>query len=510
MWKVRPLKCSLERFATLASKYNPSAAPEQYETPLFSGLVRHAARRTVPFHIPGHKRGQGMDPEFRDFIGEAALSIDLINIAPVDDLHHPRGIIKEAQELAAKAFGADHTYFSVQGTSGAIMTMILATCKPGDKLLIPRNVHKSVLTAVVLAGVQPVFMQPELDPDLGVAHGVGLMTVRETLRKHSDAKALVIVNPTYFGVCVDLAGIVQEAHKYGIPVLVDEAHGAHLYFHPELPVSAMEAGADMAATSIHKLGGSLTQSSILNLREGLVSPERVQAVHSMLTTTSTSYLLLASLDAARRHLAVSGRERIGRALRLAREARERINAIPGLWCLGPEAMGDRSSAYALDETKLCISVKDLGITGAEVERILRDEFRIEVELSDLYNILCIISLGDTEESVDALIRALNEISRRYADRWQRRLIQVSLPDVPELAVAPRDAFYAETESVLLQKSVGRIAAEFVMVYPPGIPILLPGERITERNIDYIEKHKAAGLPVQGPDDATLTMLRVLK
>ena len=211
-------------------------------------------------HIPGHKRGQGMDPEFRDFIGEAALSIDLINIAPVDDLHHPRGIIKEAQELAAKAFGADRTYFSVQGTSGAIMTMILATCKPGDKLLIPRNVHKSVLTAVVLAGVQPVFMQPELDPELGVAHGVGLITVRETLRAHPDAKALLIVNPTYFGVCVDLAGIVEEAHRYGIPVLVDEAHGAHVYFHPELPVSAMEAGADMAATSLHKLGGSLTQA----------------------------------------------------------------------------------------------------------------------------------------------------------------------------------------------------------------------------------------------------------
>lgn len=501
---------SQERFATLIPKPGKSVAPEQYETPLFSGLLHHAARQTVPFHIPGHKRGKGMDPEFRDFIGEAALSIDLINIAPVDDLHHPQGMIKEAQELAAQAFGADRTFFSVQGTSGAIMTMIMATCNPGDKLLIPRNVHKSVLTAVVLAGVKPVFMQPELDPNLGVAHGVSLITVRETLRRHPDAKALVVVNPTYFGVCIDLAGIVEEAHEYGIPVLVDEAHGAHVYFHPELPPSAMEAGADMAATSIHKLGGSLTQSSILNLREGLVSPGRVQTVLSMLTTTSTSYILLASLDAARRYLAVAGREQLDGALRLARETRERINNIPGLWCLGPETIGDRTSSYALDETKLCVSVKDLGITGVEAERLLRDEFRIEVELSDLYNILCVISFGDSQASVDALVAALGEISARCSDRWQSRPIQVRLPEPPELAVAPRDAFYAETESVPLRESAGRVAAEFVMVYPPGIPILLPGERITHRNVVYIEKHISAGLPVQGPDDETLAMLRVLK
>lgn len=260
---------------------------EQGRTPLFTGLMRHAARETVPFHIPGHKRGLGMDPAFRQFIGQGALSIDLINIAPVDDLHHPHGMIKEAQDLAAAAFGADRTFFSVQGTSGAIMTMVMSTCGPGDKILVPRNVHKSVLTAIVLSGARPVFMSPELDYDLGVAHGVSLATVRGTLAQHPDARAVLVINPTYFGVCADLRGIVAEAHSYDIPVLVDEAHGVHVHFHDALPASAMQAGADMAATSVHKLGGSLTQSSILNVRDGLVNPGRVQTVLSMLTTTST-------------------------------------------------------------------------------------------------------------------------------------------------------------------------------------------------------------------------------
>ena len=277
-----------------------TTAYEQEDVPLFRGLVEHARKNRIPFHIPGHKRGMGMDPAFREYLGENALAIDLINIAPVDDLHHPQGMIKEAQELAAEAFGAERSFFSVQGTSGAIMAMILAAVGPGEKILIPRNVHKSVLTAVVLSGVRPVFMEPEIDRVRGVAHGVSLATVRRRLEQHPDAKAVLVVNPTYFGVCADLRGIAEVVHERGIPLLVDEAHGAHLYFHPELPISAMEAGADAAATSVHKLGGSLTQSSILNVQGDRISSDRVQAVLSMLTTTSTSYILLASLDAARR------------------------------------------------------------------------------------------------------------------------------------------------------------------------------------------------------------------
>ncbi|HEX6970840.1 MAG TPA: aminotransferase class I/II-fold pyridoxal phosphate-dependent enzyme, partial [Limnochordia bacterium] len=435
---------------------------QQEETPLFSGLLAHARRRPVQFHIPGHKRGAGMAADFREFIGENALSIDLINIAPVDDLHHPQGIIKEAQELAAAAFGADQTFFSVQGTSGAIMAMILAVVGPGEKILVPRNAHKSVMTALVLTGAVPVFMQPEIDHTLGVAHGVSLSTIRATLDAHPDAAAVLVVNPTYFGVAADLKGIVDLAHSRGIPVLVDEAHGAHVHFHERLPLSAMQAGADMAATSIHKLGGSLTQSSILNLRTGLVNPQRVQVAMSMLTTTSTSYLLLASLDVARRELALRGRERLERAIALAEEARAAINRIPGLYCFGREIVGDRSSSYDFDPTKLCICVKELGVTGIEIENALREEFNIEVELSDLYNILCVVSLGDSREDVEALVRALAELSRRYHTLRPANRVRVEVAETLRLALTPRDAFFALTENVPLHAAADRIAAEFVM------------------------------------------------
>jgi arginine decarboxylase len=480
----------------------------QEKMPLFEGLLRYSKHNPIQFHIPGHKKGAGMVPAFRDFIGRNALSIDLINIAPIDDLHNPHGIIQEAQTLAAEAFRADRTFFSVQGTSGAIMTMILACVGPDEKILVPRNVHKSILTSIVFSGAIPVFMTPEIDSQLGVAHGVSVATVRRAMGENPDAKALLVINPTYFGVASDLREIVEIAHQRHIPVLVDEAHGAHLYFHPDLPVAAMDAGADMAATSIHKLGGSLTQSSILNVREGLISLHRVQAVFSMLTTTSTSYLLLASLDTARMQLATQGKEMLSRAIDLANWARSEINAIPGLWCLDSNTMGVRSSSHQLDPTKLCISVKDLGLTGLEVETLLRDEHNIEVELSDLYNILAIISIGDVRENVEALVKALRHIADTQQHKRPRK-VHVRIPDLPQLALTPREAFYRRSEPIPFADSAGRIAAEFVMVYPPGIPILMPGEWITQRNIDYIKEHLQAGLPVQGPEDATLERIRIV-
>lgn len=246
----------------------------QEKTPLFTGLLEHAEKKPIQFHIPGHKKGTGMDPEFRKFIGDNALSIDLINIGPLDDLHHPHGMIKEAQELAAKAFGADHTFFSVQGTSGAIMTMIMSVCGPGDKIIVPRNVHKSIMSAIIFSGATPIFIHPVIDPNFGISHGITTDAVSKALKKHPDAKGLLVINPTYFGIAANLKKIVDIAHSYGVPVLVDEAHGVHIHFHDDLPLSAMQAGADMAATSVHKLGGSMTQSSVLNIREGLVSDRK--------------------------------------------------------------------------------------------------------------------------------------------------------------------------------------------------------------------------------------------
>ncbi len=481
----------------------------QQNTPLFSGLLKHIKKNPVQFHIPGHKKGNGMAPEFREFIGDNALSMDLINIAPLDDLHQPKGIIKEAQDLAAEAFNADHTFFSVQGTSGAIMTMIMSVCGPGDKIIVPRNVHKSIMSAVILSGAIPIFIHPEIDKVLGISHGISIHSVESALEQHPDAKALLVINPTYFGVSADLKSIVDIAHSYHIPVLVDEAHGVHIHFHDELPLSAMQAGADMAATSVHKLGGSMTQSSILNVKGNLVSYKRVQAVLSMLTTTSTSYLLLASLDVARKELATRGKELLDHTIQLANSIRKQINEIEHLTCVGEEIL-ETEAAYDYDPTKLIISVKNLGLSGNDVEIWLRAHYNIEVEMSDLYNILCIITTGDTEKEADILVSALKHLADERYFLAEKIDTKVLLPNIPLLAVSPRDAFYSETELVPFDDSEGRVIAEFIMVYPPGIPIFIPGEIITEDNLRYIKKNMEAGLPVQGPEDYDFKMLRVTK
>ncbi|MBA2877821.1 aminotransferase class I/II-fold pyridoxal phosphate-dependent enzyme [Anoxybacillus ayderensis] len=482
----------------------------QYETPLFTGLLEHIKKNPIQFHIPGHKKGAGMDEQFRSFIGENALAMDLINIGPLDDLHQPKGMIKRAQQLAAEAFGADYTFFSVQGTSGAIMTMVMSVAGPGDKIIVPRNVHKSVMAAIVFSGATPIFVHPEIDKELGISHGITPEAVEAALKQHPDAKGVLVINPTYFGIAGDLKRIVDIAHAYNVPVLVDEAHGVHIHFHEDLPLSAMQAGADMSATSVHKLGGSMTQSSILNVKEGLVSPKRVQAILSMLTTTSTSYLLLASLDVARKRLATEGHELAEQAIRLANETRKQINDIDYLYCVGKEIIGTKAT-FDYDPTKLIISVKELGLTGYEVEKWLREHYNIEVELSDLYNILCIITPGDTERETGVLVEALRRLSNEFRHQAEvGKKPKVLLPDIPVLALTPRDAFYSETEVVPFDESAGRIIAEFVMVYPPGIPIFIPGEIITEENLNYIRKNIEVGLPVQGPEDDTLQTLRVIK
>ncbi|WP_445488495.1 aminotransferase class I/II-fold pyridoxal phosphate-dependent enzyme [Niallia sp. 03133] len=481
----------------------------QHETPLYHGLLEHAKKDPVQFHIPGHKKGNGMDPEFRNFIGENALSIDLINIGPLDDLHQPKGIIKQAQILAAEAFGADHTFFSVQGTSGAIMTMIMSVCGPGDKIIVPRNVHKSIMSAIIFAGAIPVFIHPEIDKNLGISHGITIESVQHALELHPDAKGLLVINPTYFGISADLKKIVELAHSYEIPVLVDEAHGVHIHFHDELPLSAMQAGADIAATSVHKLGGSMTQSSILNVRGKLVNYKRVQTILSMLTTTSTSYLLLASLDVARKRLATEGKQLLDKTIVLAQSIRQQINEIDHLYCVGSEIV-ESHIACDYDPTKLIISVKDLGLSGHDAEEWLRKNYNIEVEMSDLYNVLCIITPGDTEKEAEILIHALQELSKQYYNQGGKVEAKVMLPKIPVLALTPRDAFYSETELIDFNDSVGRVIAEFIMVYPPGIPIFIPGEIITEDNLQYIKRNMEAGLPVQGPEDYDFKKLRVIK
>lgn len=389
--------------------------------------------------------------------------------------------------------------------------MIMSVVGPGEKIIVPRNVHKSIMSAIVFSGATPIFIHPEIDETYGISHGITTEAVNKALDAHPDAKGLLVINPTYFGVSANLKAIVDLAHERDIPVLVDEAHGVHIHFHEDLPLSAMQAGADLAATSVHKLGGSLTQSSVLNVQGDLVSPQRIQSIISMLTTTSTSYLLLSSLDTARRHLVMEGRDKLTETIALAEETRERLNRIPGIVCPGNEMLDDRA-IFDRDPTKLIISVKNLGLIGHDVELWLREKYRIEVELSDLYNILCIITFGDTRDKADILVEALTELSNERIDYIEKGMnkINVFVPHIPTLALSPRDAFYADTEMIPLEESAGRISAEFIMVYPPGIPIVIPGEIIDEDNLRYIGKNIEVGLPVQGPQDPTLKTIRVIQ
>ncbi|WP_222927668.1 aminotransferase class I/II-fold pyridoxal phosphate-dependent enzyme [Biomaibacter acetigenes] len=352
----------------------------QENTPIFDALKNYMNENTISFHVPGHKHGKGT-PEFTEFIGKNAMNIDLTIMPDLDSIMNPTGVIKDAETLAAEAFGADRAFFLVNGTSSGIQAMIMAACREGDKILIPRNAHKSAISSIILSGAEPVYIRPEINEEFGIAMGITLNEASGAIRKNPEARALFIINTTYYGIASPLPELVQLAHDNNMAVLVDEAHGAHLKFHESLPVSAMEAGADLAASSTHKLAGSLTQSSMLFLKGERFSPGYIKSILNLSQTTSPSYILLASLDVARKNMAQKGHNLVSKAINLAQWARYKINAIEGLHCMGSEVL-ELNHGFGLDPTKLCINVKELGITGFAASKILRGKFHIQVELSD--------------------------------------------------------------------------------------------------------------------------------
>ncbi|MGL6167896.1 MAG: aminotransferase class I/II-fold pyridoxal phosphate-dependent enzyme [Fusobacteriaceae bacterium] len=484
---------------------------DQQKTPIFSTLKDvYAGRDITPFHVPGHKRGKGVDPEYYEFMGNGIFSIDVTIFKMVDGLHQPKSCIKEAQELVADAYGVKKSFFAVNGTSGAIQTMIMTVVNSGEKILVPRNVHKSVSAGITLSGAIPVYMNPEIDENLGIAHGVKPQTVETMLKQHPDIKAVLLINPTYYGIATDLKKITDIVHSYDIPIIVDEAHGPHLHFHDDLPISAVDVGVDMCAQSTHKILGALTQMSLLHVNSDRIDVNRVQQILSLLQTTSPSYPLLASIDCARRHIATEGRELLDRTIKLANYLRAEINRIPGMYSFGKEILG-REGIFAFDTTKITISAKEMGITGFELETLLVDDYNIQMELSDFYNVLGLITIGDTEESIEILLAALKDISNRFYEQGRkidRELLK--MPAIPELVLIPREAFYSEKNKILFEESEGKISGELIMAYPPGIPIIVPGERITRETIDYIHDLKDAKLHIQGMEDPDLININVIE
>ena len=384
--------------------------------------------------------------------------------------------------------------------------MILTVAKRGEKIILPRNVHRSVMGAMVLCGAVPVYVNPECDHRLGIPLGMSVEAVKKAVAENPDAKAILVNNPTYYGICSDLRSIVEIAHSHGMLCLADEAHGTHFYFSDELPVSAMAAGADMAAVSMHKSGGSLTQSSLL-LTGPAMHEGYVRQIINLTQTTSGSYLLLSSLDISRRNLALRGEEAFKRVAGLARYARKEINLIGGYYAYSKELInGD--SIFDFDETKLSVNTLEVGLAGIEVYDLLRDEYDIQIEFGDLGNILAYLSIGDRPRDIERLVSALAEIRRRFA-KDPAGLMKQEYID-PEVAVSPQDAFYADKESLPIMETDGRICSEFVMCYPPGIPILAPGERITKDILDYIQYAKEKGCSMTGPEDPAIERLNVLK
>ncbi len=491
---------------------DPSPRPllSQENTPLFDAVVAYARDRRISFHTPGHKHGSAMPESFRKFAGEHIFDMDLTLLEEIDSLHDPKGVIRDAQALAARAYDADASFFLVNGTSGGNHAMILSTCYPGDKIIVPRNCHKSVLSGIILAGCEPVFVQPEINQDLAIFSNVSADQIKKALAKHPTARAVLVTHPTYNGIATDIEELGRIVHAEKKLLLVDEAHGPHLKFQEDLPVSAMEAHADLCVESMHKIVSGMTQASILHAKKKNIDLARLKRVLQLLTTTSPSYILMCSLDVARMQMATQGRQLLTQTLELARMCRQEVNKIRGVSCFGRESVG-APGVFDLDETKLTIAVADTGLTGYEVAHLLNKEFKIQVEYSDLFSVLVLISIGNTEREIRKLVSGLQSIVDRHATHQplaaKRR---VRLPSfIPEAVMTPRQAVFSPVLKVPFKDAVGRISAEISSPYPPGIPIIVPGEKVTREMVDYLREMHAVGARINGQDDPTLRTIKVV-
>ena len=482
----------------------------QKRAPLAEAMKAYAKSGALAFHTPGHKQGLGAHELLRELITPQGLREEVSLMSELDDPAHPEGCIREAQALAAELWGADHSFFMVNGTTGAIHTMLLASLAPGEEILVPRNAHRSVAGGLVLSGAVPVYLPPAFSRRVGIAAGLPVRELETALEKHPGARGALVVSPNYYGMASDLAAMAELLHRRGKLLLVDEAHGAHLRFSAELPPDAMACGADMAAQSTHKLLGSLTQTSLLHLRTARFDYERVRRTAALLASTSPDYLLLASLDIARLQMATEGRERTARALALARWLRQEINRLDGLWCFGPEEIiSAETGVTGFDELKLTVQVTGLGLTGPEAEQLLRYKYLLQCELVDRANVLFIISVSDTEETASRLLAALKGLCAGRAGAEPLPAQRLLFAACPEQVLTPREAFFAPRRTMRLDAAAGEISAEEITFYPPGVPVICPGERLTAELIASVKEAAAAGLRVTGPADTSLETIAVI-
>jgi lysine decarboxylase len=480
----------------------------QRRTPLFDAILDFAAQAPTPFFIPAHKMGRGIDPRWLDFAGENIFKMDLSEVQGLDDLHKPQGPIREAQALAAEAWGADRSYFLVNGTSSGIIAAICSVVSEGQKIIVPRNAHKSVIFGLIVSGAIPVYIPAEIHAEKGLAGGLSAEKLNALFAENADAKGVVAVNPSYHGVCNDMRALIETTHARGGVFIADEAHGNHVYFHEKLGPGALALGADFACQSLHKMSGSLTQSSVLHTKGGRADIGRLESNLRMMQSTSPSYLLLASLDLARSRMATRGHEILERLLCMAETARKELSSLPGIEVLGRELIGEAAIAD-YDPIRLVVSARRLGIEGCELYRVLREQYKIEIEYGDYFYGICVMGPGTVQEDVDRLLFAMKDISERY--RGQRRPLAWDglLPPAPPMAMTPRAAHFAERTNVPRREAEGRICAQTIAPYPPGIPAVCPGELLTRDICSFLDEQIGRGRHLHGPADSDSNSIAVV-
>lgn len=474
--------------------------------PLVEAMIKYKNAKVYPLHTPGHKGGRGMADLLRRELGES-VAMDVSLMSELDDIHEPETYIAEAQRLAAETYGSDACFWAVNGTSQAIHAMLMTAVNPGEKVLLPRNAHRSVAGGIILGDLQPVFMEPDYSEEFGIYTQISAATVQRKLQEHKDIKAVLITSPNYYGIAADLERIAEICHQQQIPLLVDEAHGAHLGFSDKLPRSALQCGADAAAQSTHKLVGAMTQCSMLHIRQGLLDVQKAADVMSILTTTSPNYLLMASLDAARAQLQSCGEQMAEHAVAAAVKLRRLCHSFQGLKVLEEQD----AQGYRLDTTKVTINVSAWGYSGVEAGELLR-QAGIAVELVDAQNVLFLITYADDNREFDDVLAKIAQVLEKMQVNKKQQKIRIDLPELPptDMGLSVREVFFGKKVSIPFAESIGKVCAEQISFYPPGIPILLPGEIISADVAAYCMEMKQLGLPVSGPADSTLKTVRVVK
>jgi len=485
---------------------------DQEETPYVDAMTAYRRRGYTPFHTPGHKLGRGAPPKLRELVGDECLRVDLAMAGAVEDTRESSGLVHLAEEYAAEAWGAERCHFLVNGSTSGVHALVLTLAGPGETVVVPRNAHKSLLAALIYSGAMPRYLEPEADRGWGIPLNVTPAQVVAALREHPDARAVVVTSPTYNGLAADLPAIGQVVHAAGVPFIVDQAWGPHLRFCPELPVDAMTAGADACVVSTHKLISGLTQSAVLLARGTRLNLARLESMVKMTQSTSPQALMYASIDAARQQMATHGAELWREAIAGAEWAREEIAGIAGLRCLGHEVL-EAAGVAEFDPTRLTVSALDLGLSGFELETALRER-GVAVEAADPLAIILNVTFGDSMDDLRVLVHALRDIAAhtggREAGEAAARWLRLRPPAFTRQVVSPREAFFAPSVALPLAECEGRVSAEIVTPYPPGIPVLGPGEEVAVETVAYLQTASAAHLKVHGPEDLSLRTLRVVR